>query len=306
MAAAAPTELPSRRRQRRLLPRLALLAAAAGALLAAGPAVAPPPPARGAAARAPGLPPRRRREVALSLAAPAVAGWPLAAAAESGAEQIIAESRRKAKEDASKPSVWNWNYYKTPTQNYNSSDLQSFLPTLFLARRSFETISVQLDNPRVNVSDPNTYEILREQNRLEPTKLLRKDSFRTKMWLRDKTKQLNAADTEYERMKRALDEEDTQCLLLSRIDGTVEPAAWRTAKRNVEAVVDAIDQLLELLPEEEQVVAKVVADTKTIPVMKLPVAERYKAAGGTEEGTTATGRAGSSAPSAPSAPAAVA
>lgn len=201
---------------------------------------------------------------------------------------IIAESRRKAKEDASKPSIWNWNSYKAPTQNYNATDLQSFLPNVFLAKRSFETILVQLDNPRVNVSDPTTYAILREQNRLEPTKLLRKETFRTKTWLQGKTGKYDAAETEYERMKRALDEEDTQCLLISRIDGLVEPAAIRTTKRNVEAVIDAIDGLLELLPAEEQETAKVVSDTKTIPVLKLPMAEKYKDAASTADDKGAT------------------
>merc|ERR1719221_809173 len=112
--------------------------------------------------------------------------------------RIIAESRRKAKEDAKVDSIWNWNSFKRQTSNYNSSDLQSFLPTLFLTKRAFETILVQLDNPRVNTTDPVTFQVLREQNRLEPIKNLRKESFRTKLWLRSKKNDLGAGETEYE------------------------------------------------------------------------------------------------------------
>jgi len=184
--------------------------------------------------------------------------------------QIIVESRRKAAEDAKQPSIWNWNSYKIPTQNYNASDLQSYLPTVFLAKRALEAIQVELDNPKVNTTDPEAFAFLREQNRVEPLKLLRKEAFRTKLWLREKAGKISTAETEYQRLKRALDEEDSQCLLLSRTEGLVDKAALRTTKRNVEALVDAVDALLELIPAEEKEVAKLVSDTKTIPEIKFP------------------------------------
>merc|ERR1711920_943471 len=198
---------------------------------------------------------------------------PQAASAENTISAIIAGARQKAKEDAATPSIWNWNSYKKPTGKYNYTDLQSFLPTLYLTKRAFETTLVQFDNPRVNASDPITYEVLRQQNRKEPTKLIRKDSFRVKMWLRSQKNSVEIAETEYERLKRAIDEEDTQCLILSRIEGKVEEAAIRSTKRNIEAVIDCIDQLLELLPADEQDTAKLVADTKTIEQLKLPMSE---------------------------------
>lgn len=188
-------------------------------------------------------------------------------AEESTAQKIIAESRRKAKEDASKRSIFNPNSYKTPTGNYKATDLQSFLPTLYLTRRSFEGVLAQLDDPKANVSDPEMYELLREQNRVEPTRLIRKDAFRTKLWLREKTGIYNAADTEYERMKRALDEQDTQLLLLTRTDGRIEPAAVRVTRRCVEDVIDTLDQLTELVPEDDRLAAKAVADTKEVKML---------------------------------------
>jgi len=223
-----------------------------------------------------------------SLAAPAAALSSAGPAlAESGVNMIISESRRKAKEDAKVLSVWNWNSYKTPTQNYNASDLQSYLPTVFLAKRVFEGILVELENPRVKTDDPLTYDALREQNRQEPAKLLRKETFRTKLWLREHTGKYNAGEFEYERLKRALDEEDTQFLQISRTEGQLDAGAIRTAKRNVEAIVDAIDQLLELIPGEELEVARVVSDTKTIPELKLPMVGTGKADASGGNGTDA-------------------
>lgn len=215
----------------------------------------------------------QRRQAAIwipSLAVPVAAWSPDPAVAESSIDQIVAESRRKAKEDAKKPNIWNWNSYKVPTQNYNATDLQSYLPTVFLAKRALEGIREELESPRVNASDPQTYEYLREQNRAEPIKLLRKESFRTKLWLREQSGKISTAETEHNRIKRALDEEDSQCLLLARTDGLVDKAAFRVTKRNVEALVDAIDGLLEMVPAEEREIAKVVSDTKTIPALKFP------------------------------------
>jgi len=235
----------------------------------------------------------RRRDFAAGVVAPALVAQVAAAAwlqspavAEDSMSIIISESRRKAKEDAKKPSIFNPNSYKTPTGNYDATNLQSFLPTVYLSKRQFEQILMELGNPKVNATDFQTYDQLRELNRLEPTKLLRKDAFRTKLWLQEKTGKYDVASSQYERMKRALDEEDTQCLLLSRTEGLVDVAAIRTTKRNVEAVIDAIDQLLELVPLDDQVAAKAVADTKGVPAVRLiraastekPAAEKPAAA----------------------------
>lgn len=186
-------------------------------------------------------------------------------------DKIIADSRRKAKEDSKKIVAWNPRAYKIPTQNYNSTDLQSFLPTLYQVRVQFLRIEKQMENPRNNLTNPEFYDLLRGVNRKEPIKLLRKDAFRARMWLRGKKKDIDFSSTEYERIKRALDEEDTQCLLLSRIDGDVDSAQIRTTKKNIRAVIDAIDQLIELTPEDEQDTAKIVASTKSVPALDLTI-----------------------------------
>jgi len=212
-----------------------------------------------------------RRDMAYFLAIVPAAYWPLGASAEEPAAQpnamdrIILESRRKAKEDSKKIVAWNPRAYKIPTQSYNSSDLQSFLPTLFQVRTQFERIEKQMENPKTNLTNPEFYDLLRGLNRKEPIKLLRKEAFRTRMWLRTQKRDIDYASNEYERIKRALDEEDTSCLLLSRSDSDVDAAQIRTAKKNVRAVVDAIDLLIELSPEDDQDTAKIVSDTKPIP-----------------------------------------
>ncbi|CAE8697559.1 unnamed protein product, partial [Polarella glacialis] len=123
----------------------------------------------------------------------------------------------------------------------------------------------------IDFTDPITFEVLRQQNRQEPTKIIRKDLYRTTLWLKSKFSDPDIANTEYERLKRALDEEDSQCLVLSRSESDVLPvSALRTTKRNVQAVIDALDDLLLLLPGEEQQAAKAVADTKNIAVIRLP------------------------------------
>lgn len=221
-------------------------------------------------------------DFAAGVVGPALAGQVAVAAllqspafAQDTMSMIIAESRRKAKEDAKKPSIWNPNSYKTPTGKYDATNIAEFLPTVYLAKRQFEVVRQELDNPKVNISDVMTFDALRELNREEPTKLLRKDAYRTKLWLVENVKN-SRADSPYERIKVALDEEDTQCLLLSRTDGLVDPAAVRTTKRNVDNVIDAIDQLLELIPVDDQVAAKAVADTKAVPAVSLPLNDREK------------------------------
>lgn len=195
--------------------------------------------------------------------------------------QIIAESRREAAEAAKVRSVWNWNYYKRPTGNFDAKDLQQFLPTVYKARRQFEAILDVFDNPAVNMTDPATHQLLREQNRVDPIKKLRKESFRTRQWLRGQTKKVETASNEYERVKRALDDEDAQLLLLSRTeDEAITAGAIRVAKRNVEDVIDAIDELTKLIPEDEQLAAKTVAESaklEPLAVFKLDELKKEKA-----------------------------
>jgi len=211
--------------------------------------------------------------MAYFLAAAQAAYWPLSASAEepSAIDVIIKESRKKAKEDSKKIVAWNPRAYKIPTQNYNSSDLQSFLPILFQCRLQFERIEKQMESPKTNLTNPEFYDILRGLNRKEPIKLLRKEAFRTRMWLRTKKRDIDFGTNEYERIKRALDEEDTQCLLLSRTDGDVDAAQIRTTKKNIRALVDAIDQLIELAPEDDQDTAKIVSDTKPLPPLDFTI-----------------------------------
>jgi len=190
------------------------------------------------------------------------AAWSFGAAvANADINSIIAESRREAKESAKIKSVWNWNYYKRPTGNYDIKDLQEFLPSVFKTRNQFEAILDCFDNPAVNLTDPTTHQLLREQNRIEPISKVRKESFRTRMWLRGQTKKLETAQNEYERIKRALDDEDAQLLLLSRTeDDAITTGAIKAAKRTIEDVVDALDDLIKLIPEDDQLAARSVAD----------------------------------------------
>jgi len=206
------------------------------------------------------------------------AAWSVgSAAALADLNPIIAQSRKEAAEAAKVKSVWNWNYYKRPTGNYDAQDLQEFLPTVFKARKQFEAILDTFDDPAVNMTDPVTHQLLREQNRIEPISRLRKESYRTKLWLRSKSKNIDTASNEYERVKRALDDEDAQLLLLGRTeDDPILPAAVRVAKRNVEDIIDAIDNLIKLTPENDQISAKTVADTAKLDPLVVFKAETLK------------------------------
>jgi len=225
----------------------------------------------------------RRRDAAMiglgtsTVAAGVLNSNPLPATA-GGVVDIIAEARKKAREEKNKPGIWNPDTFKVNTQNFNATNLQGFLPTVLLVRRSYATILVQLENPKINITSPITYQLLREQNRIEPNKLLRRDAFRTKLWLFDQKKQ-DAAQNAYNRLMRSVDDADVQWLVISRNEGLVDKSAVRVAKKNVEAVMDCIDILVDLVPQEELDIAQTLADTKSIPVLKLPVADRYKRTG---------------------------
>eukprot|EP00913_Durusdinium_trenchii_P013906 g13055.t1 len=65
--------------------------------------------------------------------------------------------------------------------------------------------------------------------------------------------------------------EDSQCLLMSRFEDRVPTASVRTARRSIQAILDSIDDLLLLVPQNEQEAAKAVADTRTIPTATLPL-----------------------------------
>ncbi|CAE7522201.1 unnamed protein product, partial [Symbiodinium necroappetens] len=120
----------------------------------------------------------------------------------------------------------------------------------------------------VDVNNPETYALLRNVNRDEPVRRLRKELFRVQQWVKYTTEDYGAADTEYDRVRRALDEEDSQFLLLSRFDGRVPTASVRTARRNLQAIVDALDDLLALVPTADQEAAKTVAESRVIPTAK--------------------------------------
>lgn len=222
----------------------------------------------------------QRRAAALcipSLVAASTVAWSdRPAHSMSAGEQIIAESRRKAKEDAKTLSIWNWNSWKAQTGNYNASDLQSFLPTVYLAQRQYKAIRQEMNNPKIDVTLADTYEVIRKQNRESPCSKLRKAIFLTQLWLRERKDNYDAGRFETDRVKRALEEQDTQLLLIARTDGKVDPAAFRVAKRNVDELVDSLDLLLELLPDEEKEVATVIAQSKPVNPMNFVVVRRVR------------------------------
>eukprot|EP00434_Breviolum_minutum_P020177 symbB.v1.2.017793.t1/scaffold1394.1/size200789/16 len=124
---------------------------------------------------------------------------------------------------------------------------------------------------QIDVNNPETYAKLRAINRDEPVRRLRKELFRTQQWVKYTTSDWSLADTEYDRVRRALDEEDSQCLLMSRFEDRVPTASVRTARRSIQAILDSIDDLLLLVPEKEQ---ETVADTRKIPTATLPLRSR--------------------------------
>ncbi|CAJ1358628.1 unnamed protein product [Effrenium voratum] len=122
----------------------------------------------------------------------------------------------------------------------------------------------------VDVNNPETYAKLRQINRDEPVKRLRKELFRTQQWVKYTSGDFSVADTEYDRVRRALDEEDSQCLLMSRFEDKVPTASVRSARRSIQAILDSIDDLLALVPQKEQEAARAVAETRKVPGAKLP------------------------------------
>lgn len=222
--------------------------------------------------------PSRREAVAALIPGLAVTGAVLTDAdsawADGSIDLIVGDSRKKAKYESREGGFLGANKFKKQTQDFNYTDLQSFLPKLYMARRSFEVQNKQLNDRKVDVNNPETYALLRNVNRDEPVRRLRKELFRAQQWVKYTTEDYGAADTEYDRVRRALDEEDSQFLLLSRFDGRVPTASVRTARRNLQAIVDALDDLLALVPTADQEAAKTVAESRVIPTAKLPLRAR--------------------------------
>ncbi|CAJ1436623.1 unnamed protein product, partial [Effrenium voratum] len=215
-----------------------------------------------------GTPAPCRREVMLPLLGSAILADP--ALADSSVDIIVGDSRKKATYEAREGGFLGANKFKKQTSEYNYTDLQSFLPKLYMARRSFEMQLKQLNDKKVDVNNPETYAKLRQINRDEPVKRLRKELFRTQQWVKYTSGDFSVADTEYDRVRRALDEEDSQCLLMSRFEDKVPTASVRSARRSIQAILDSIDDLLALVPQKEQEAARAVAETRKVPGAKLP------------------------------------
>eukprot|EP00931_Biecheleriopsis_adriatica_P119868 TRINITY_DN95044_c0_g1_i1.p1 TRINITY_DN95044_c0_g1~~TRINITY_DN95044_c0_g1_i1.p1 ORF type:complete len:384 (-),score=89.38 TRINITY_DN95044_c0_g1_i1:29-1126(-) len=214
-----------------------------------------------------------RREAAALLAASVVGLSEIGSAdAESSIDMIVASGRATAAREAREGGFLGANKFKKDMGNYNITNIQEFLPNLYLSKKSFQIQLKQLDNKKFDLGNPEAWGVLRSINRDEPNRKIRKELFRCQLWVKDKNRNKpNIADLEYERIKRALDEADTQFLLLSRLEEGVSNAAIRQAKRNLQAIIDGIDELLALIPKDELEAAKAVADTKKVKTAKLPL-----------------------------------
>mmetsp|Transcript_94921 Transcript_94921/g.268057 ORF Transcript_94921/g.268057 Transcript_94921/m.268057 type:complete len:387 (-) Transcript_94921:62-1222(-) len=221
----------------------------------------------------------RRREAAALLLTGGTACSGGGAALASNVDLIVGEMRKKAEQDKKSPSIWNPDSYKVPTGLYNSTNLRGFLPTVYLSRRAFEGLRRQLLDPRANLTDPLTFDGFRVQNREKPIKDLRKEAFRTKTWVEERLpERASAANAAFERLKRALDTEDVQLLSLSRSEmPRVDPGSVKVTQRNVDSVLDSLDQLLDILPEKEQDWASKVASRRIMVGFKVPMSNRTRA-----------------------------
>lgn len=222
-----------------------------------------------------------------------VAGSTPAVAADMA--DVITDARQSAKTSSRKADLWNPNSYKVRTQNYNATKLQTYLPILYCCRRVFQDTLSQLRNPALvlTLTNPDAYAVLRSQNRELPVNLLRKEAFRATLWVQNNTAMGAACLRAYERLKRAIDEQDTQCLLLSRFETRVDPAAGKTTRRNLEAVIDALDQLFDTIPENEQAIAIRVAAEVELPTLVFPPTDSFKRKRNTTN-TTNTSQTGAS------------
>ncbi|CAJ1358627.1 unnamed protein product, partial [Effrenium voratum] len=67
---------------------------------------------------------------------------------------IVGDSRKKATYEAREGGFLGANKFKKQTSEYNYTDLQSFLPKLYMARRSFEMQLKQLNDKKVPPLQP--------------------------------------------------------------------------------------------------------------------------------------------------------
>lgn len=217
------------------------------------------------------------------LAAPAWFSAEPAALADSAMDKIIAEGRRKYQEDEAKGGFIGAGKFKKLNPVYNFSDLQDYLPILLLGQRYYTSVLVQLDNPKVNTTDPETYNILRQQNRDGPVKKFKREIFKAKNWLQAQqeyagSRGFNLVEKAHNKVVNALDQEDSQLMVLERSDNFIEPGSLRVVRRNVAQCVEALEDFLELFPAAELQVAKLVSDAQSFKVTRLPLQERYKTA----------------------------
>eukprot|EP00929_Paragymnodinium_shiwhaense_P015954 TRINITY_DN124050_c0_g1_i1.p1 TRINITY_DN124050_c0_g1~~TRINITY_DN124050_c0_g1_i1.p1 ORF type:complete len:345 (+),score=68.37 TRINITY_DN124050_c0_g1_i1:130-1164(+) len=226
-----------------------------------------------------------RREL-LAYVAALTSGQPVHAV---GADWMVKEARKKAAIDAAKVGIFNPNSYKIKPKDMNFSKIDKFLPTIFKCRRSFQDVFKQLRDPKVNLTSMGTFELLREQNRLEPMNTLRKASFIARGWVTENegpnnTKYLVEEDdaprevkNAYERLKRALDEEDVGLLLVIRDeDDYIELAKLKQVRRNVQAIIDVLESIIDLMPPSIRDEALAEANAAEIPIVRLPLKDKYR------------------------------
>merc|ERR1719259_269729 len=108
-------------------------------------------------------------------------------------DKVIQEARKDAQERAKVKSIFNPKSFMQPTGRYSTKELQEFLPKLFLVQRQYEKILEQFSSNAIDKTDTVVYELLREQNRMEPIATWRKDLYRAKLWLQENTKDKEAA-----------------------------------------------------------------------------------------------------------------
>mmetsp|Transcript_11252 Transcript_11252/g.19963 ORF Transcript_11252/g.19963 Transcript_11252/m.19963 type:complete len:353 (+) Transcript_11252:72-1130(+) len=192
-------------------------------------------------------------------------------------DEIVRSGRQKAKQEAKTGGLAGANRFLKPLRDQNVSDLQSFLPKLYLGQKHYETQLKSLNNPRVDLGNPDVYSNLRSDARKGPANDIRKTTKFVSLWIKKTEQDPRAAGVESERIKNAINTADTQMQRLAiRVEGStgrVEAAATRTTKRNLQAIIDAIDDILVFIPEEEQKVALSLAETQVsqIPKLRLPL-----------------------------------
>mmetsp|Transcript_69970 Transcript_69970/g.130813 ORF Transcript_69970/g.130813 Transcript_69970/m.130813 type:complete len:320 (+) Transcript_69970:74-1033(+) len=218
--------------------------------------------------------PRRAVLLGLPVAAVAAASDPVLA---SFSDDFVQEARKNAAERKKDKSFWNPDAWKEVSPNYDYSNLQDFLPTMYVVRKAYLAKKAQLEDESVNFTDPLAFELLRETNRIDPIVELRRAAVRVRYWLGDNAKgQEDDVKTAYDRLCRVVNDEDAQLLTLARLPTLVDPSAVKLVKKNVKEIVVALDNYLELVSDEDRFAAKAIADTKKVRVVRLPLKGEYK------------------------------